>query len=185
MMARQIDLPTHAWRGKNSKLAKNTSLWHFYTAEKNFSRLKKDASGPAETRAYSCVEPNFGIYEDTPRVCALHQIYHKRLCSRFWQTEGKHIIVDLHVPENFVRDNLIGVPKGWLSYATRGTYGDGYIKTPPDQIVTRLNLDRITAVQHAQTNDIQLAVYAGGKVVADWCQANGAVHIPNYRGVDL
>lgn len=182
MMARQIDLPTHAWRGKRAKLAANTSTWHFYTAERNFSALKKDPSTVAETPAYSCVEPNFGIAEDSPRCIALTQIYWKRYCARFWQTEGKHIFVDLHVPENFLNDNLIGVPPGWMAYATRGSYGDGYVRMTADEINRRLDLDLETARSHAGKKHIQMIVYAGGRPAELWCRENGAFFSPNYRG---
>lgn len=179
MMARQFDLPTYPWRGPNAKMVKEAATWHFYEEDRHFTALRKDAEPVIHTPAYTCVEPNFSIAPDTPRALALGTIYWKRNIARYWQTEGKRIIVDLHVPERFVLDNLRGVPHGWKTYATRGTYGDGIRTMTADEIFDRLDLDIAIARKHAGTWDVQFIVFAGGRDVAEWCKRNGAIHSPN------
>ena len=64
--------------------------------------------------------------------------------------------------------NLLGVPKGWKHYATRGYDGK------PEM----LEADYQCAAKHAETSEIVFAVFGGGKATRETCISKGWIHIP-------
>ena len=170
--------PSYAWRGPNAAIAKKARLWHFYTNDMHFSSLKKRHALPLQTIAPALVEPNFSIDGDSVFCVAVTAIYWKRFLARFWQSYGRYIYVDLNVPEKYQELNLIGVPKGWRAYATRGVAGRCNVKP----IETILSEEKELAMNHAESKDILFVVFAGGKAAREWCRENAAHHVDDYRG---
>lgn len=119
MQADRIYPPVQIW-GSVRRTHANQGTWAFYTHDYRFNALWGDPRPVVLSGARVVVEPNFSCYSDTPLVVALWRIYQKRWLARFWQSQGMRIIVDLNVAPQFAEVNLLGVPKGWRIFSTRG-----------------------------------------------------------------
>jgi hypothetical protein len=110
------------------------------------------------------------IYDGTPMAVAIHAIYQKRWASRAWQELGIRILVDLNVPERYLRWNLTGVPRGWRAYATRG-----YRDRPE-------SLRREWSVMREWSEGLgTLLVYGGGRATHEVCrELPGAIWSPDH-----
>lgn len=142
-------------------------LLHFYTEDYRFNAIYKDMSKVLTINPAAVIEPNFSVYNDTPVAFGLQNIYKKRQVGRKLQALGYNLIVDLNVAPKWYNYNLIGVPDGWRSYATRGN----------SDRVNYLDAELDVARKKAGTDDVLFVVYGGGDVCLDWCHANGAVYI--------
>jgi hypothetical protein len=150
----------------------DVGLWHFYVDDSKFSRLWNHPEKPLTSRASAMVEPNFSLLDTSPRWEALYWTGRKRALSRFWQSRGLRIFVDLYVPDVHRADNLLGVPAGYPAYATRGHA----------RKVWALEADYATAEEHAAGNPFLLLVYSGGAGAREWCQGKPcAVFLPHIR----
>jgi len=167
--AGQPDIPFLPWGSEARKKAIGLS-YHFYTDDSRFAGLWSDPTPVVNSRCLNAVEINFSIYDQTPRAVALHRVYMKRWIARWWQSLGIKILVDLNVAEEFADDNLLGVPGGWKSYATRG-YNDRLAAT---------HREYERACRHADSKDIVFVVYGGGKLVKETCKARGWSWFPEY-----
>lgn len=171
------DLPCHAWRSPGSAQMKKAGTIHFYTHDRHFSGLDKDPGKALQTPALSFVELNFSLQETDPLAVGMERIYRKRFAARLWQQHGRYIFVDLHVPDKYTEYNLLGVPRGWRAWATRGGAWGGYTA------IERLDIEIATARSHADSEDIYFVVLGCNiPKVREWCLKNRAVYIPNYRG---
>lgn len=161
-----VDAPFKGW-GSVRRRDRHKGTWHFYTDDYKFSALWKNPDQLVDTCAPSTVEVNFSLGEQTPWAVALYETYRKRWMARYWQDMGIRIFVDLNVPDEHFETNLLGVPVCWRAYATKATD----YKLP----LLRWQADR--AAYHADS-DILLVVYGGGKKVAQACEENNWVHVP-------
>jgi hypothetical protein len=176
LQADAIDQPFLPWGGESkhwriSRQKEFRGTWHFYVADKYFSALKREPELPMKTPAPTLVEPNFSLGDSTPHWLGLHEIGWKRWIARYWQSQGRRILVDLHVPEKFQLTNLIGVPTGWRAYATRAA----------ESRIADLESEHMLAMAHAEVDDpseLVYAVYGGGDRVRDWCRRRSAEWIP-------
>lgn len=88
------------------------------------------------------------------------------------QDRGIRVFVDLNVAQKHIKLNMIGVPKGWRAFATRG-YSDR---------LPGLALEYEIA-QHCAAyagRKPLFVVYGGGSKCRDFCKEVGAVYItPN------
>jgi len=162
LQALACDLPFKAW-GSISRKSRMSGTWHFYTEDYRYEALWRDPSPVANTRCLNVVEPNYSCYDQMARAFALFQIYRKRWLARWWQSLGIRVFVDLNVAERFYDLNLLGVPKGWSAWATRG-------------YTERVNLterEYQIACDHAGTTSILFVVYGGGKAVKQLCMDRG------------
>jgi hypothetical protein len=141
----------------------------FYTDDSRFDGLWSHPYRILETNAVTVVEPNFSIYDHTPVAVGLYQIYRKRVLGRYWQSQGLRLVVDLNVAVGFSIYNLLGVPLGWEAYATRGSELDD------------LDRELTIARKHAGKHYVLFLVYGGGVKVAEWCQSNNAVWVPEHH----
>jgi len=162
LQAKAVDLPFKGW-GSIKRKARMQGTWHFYTEDYRFEALWRDPSPVAYTRCVNIVEPNFSCYDQMANAFALFQIYRKRWLARWWQSIGIHVLVDLNVAEPFYQLNMLGVPKGWLSWATRGY----------TERLDSMEREYQMAVEHAGTTSILFVVYGGGKAVKELCQSKG------------
>ncbi len=157
--------PTHfiKW-GTVSRKHKWQGCIHFYTEDAKFTALYQGnrASQVVESGCDAIVETNYSQNPHMPRAIVLHGIFRKRWLARFWQTQGIRVLVDLNVEHEFFDLALLGVPKGWRSYANRvhrGSY---------EHLDTAYKL----ACQHADSVPLYI-VYGGGKVIQQQCERNG------------
>lgn len=143
---------------------------HFYTDDYRFTGLWDDPTPIVNSACVSVVEVNYSLEAGTPAALALFHIYKKRWISRYFQSKGIRIFVDLNVPPNYGILNLMGIPSGWTAYATRG-YSDGRI----EWLLYQWELAQHTAGD----NTPLFAVYAGGARVEELCKANGWIYLPD------
>ncbi|OPY56064.1 MAG: hypothetical protein A4E49_00298 [Methanosaeta sp. PtaU1.Bin112] len=141
--------------------------WHFYVDDAKFAGISDNPMKPLRALPDALVELNYFTYELLPNALAIGQVFFKRWVSRFWQSKGFNIIVDLNVQPQFSDMNLIGVPEGWKAYATRGS-GD----------LSWLLHDWEVACNHAGEADILFVVYGGGKEVQALSAKHGWHWIP-------
>lgn len=167
MQARAFDQPWAMWGSTKRKTTiKGTYL--FYTEDYRYERLWKDPAPLLRTKCTNAVEPNFSCYENMPAAVALWQVYRKRWIARWWQSYGVRIIVDLNVARNHEGVNLLGVPRGWRVFATRG-YEDRLEDTHREYaIADQIAGDNATPI---------FIVYGGGLAVKEACTANGWIWI--------
>lgn len=169
--AETLDVPVVKW-GTIGRGRPMLGTYHFYTDDYKFERLWADSRPLVRSGCVNAVEPNFSITDSTPYPVALHQIYRKRWLSRFWQTQGIAILVDLAVPPRYRDLGLQGVPSGWRAYATRG-WDDHDC----------LHADYAAACQRAQSADLLFVVMGGGRATRDLCQRMQWLHVPEHRHV--
>ncbi len=171
MQADAFDNPVKLWGGETRR--KLAGTFHFYTADYRFRALWQNPGRVVKAGCVNIVEPNYSVYEQSPLAHAIWQTYRKRWLARYWQHQGIRVFVDLNVSLNYAALNMYGVPKGWLSYATRA-YADR---------VQVLGVEASIAKRWAGTDDILLMVYAGGQGAKKWCMENNALWLPDARDV--
>lgn len=170
--ARFCDLPIRGW-GAIARKDRMRGTWHFYVDDQKMTNLWKHPESVLKTKAVNSVEPNFSTDDQMPLAVGLYRIYQKRWLARYWQESGLDIFVDLNVADKFTEYNMLGVPKGWQSYATSAC--DSRL----DDLVAHANL----AITHADGLPIRFLVYGGLQATADLCGENGWVHVPDARYV--
>lgn len=157
-----VDFPLARWGEHGRKKRAGTVL--FYADDYKFHRLWRDPTQILHTQCATAGEVNFSTHPQAPPAVTLWRIYQKRWLARFWQSHGVRIMVDLNVDPQWSELNMLGVPKGWRAYCTRG-----YNYAIPD--IAR-ELER--AREHAGTQDVLFLVYGGGAAVKAWCEEVGA-----------
>jgi len=160
-----FDLPIESWGAKRRNLKVGT--YHFYTEDKRFNTIWQKPDMVVAAGCVNAVEPNYSVYDQVPRAVALWATFRKRWLARYWQSRGIRIFVDLNVARPYDDLNLLGVPKGWRSYATRG------YESRLEMTAEELDIARA----HAGAMDVLFMVYGGSAKVRDWCNANGAVWV--------
>jgi hypothetical protein len=145
--------------------------WHFYVDDEKFSGVWKHPDSVLKTKCIATVEANFSTDDQMPLALGLYQIYRKRWLARYWQEYGLPIWVDLNVARPYYDYNLLGVPKGWRSYATSAS----------DARIEILEEHAAVAQEHAGGHPIRLLVYGGGENVRAICGERGWVNVPDAR----
>ena len=160
-----FDVPIETWGAKAR--SKKAGTYHFYTEDSRFATIWQRPDMLVKAGCVNVVEPNFSVYDQVPRAVALWATFRKRWLARYWQSQGIRIFVDLNVARPYDDLNLLGVPKGWRAYATRG-YESRLHMTDEELEIART---------HAGTSSVLFMVYGGSAKVRDWCNANGAVWV--------
>lgn len=177
MQPREVTSPVVAW-GSVSRNTRHGGTWCFYVDDARFSSPKLAGQVIASEPA-ACVEPNFTILDSTPRAEALWAVYRKRRIAREWQLAGIPVFVDLHVPAEMLDLAMMGVPRGWRAYATRGVAGR----------VNDVLIEWAAARAFSRVRDFEddisppplFLVYGGGESIRELCtQLPGAVYVPDY-----
>jgi len=172
MQADAIDQPVLCWGGAGSrKIKRHGGTYHFYTEDYRFEALWRDPSPVVNSGCLTVIEPNFSAYDNMPRYEALHQIGRKRWLARWWQMQGLRVVVDLNVGAEHWELNLLGVPDGWRSFATRG-YSDR---------LDQLDSEYRQAERKAGGATPLFIVYGGGKGVEKHCMEHGYLWIREQR----
>jgi hypothetical protein len=142
---------------------------HFYTDDYKFSALWKHPERLVRFGPAAVVEPNYSTWEEQPLAEALWGLLRKRTLAAFWQAQGLRVVVDLDLAGPVVPYALLGVPRGWPSYATRA-HGD--------QGTAALEAQYAMAQQHSGRSDPGWIVFGGRKAVQQLCEARGWLHVP-------
>jgi hypothetical protein len=174
LQADYVDSPFEKWgRTARHRGKSYDGSVHFYTDDYKFTALWKHPEHLPNSGAVSVVEPNFSCGADTPVAVGLYYIYKKRWLSRYWQTCGLRVFVDMNVAEKFDDYNMLGVPQGWKAYATRG-YTEledaiDMLDAAVSIAMTRAGVDR--------PEDLLFVVYGGGLAIRQYCDINGLTFI--------
>jgi len=167
--AKYCDLPFVAW-GTQKRSVGMPGTWHFYVDDYRFKALFDHPENVSKSGCKSVVEPNFSIYQQTPRALSIWEVYRKRWLARFWQSCGIKVFADLNVNHDHMDINLMGIPEGWTAFATRG-YSDRWKDTIREhQIAGEIAGDKVS--------QLLFVVYGGGKLVERMCGDHGFVWIP-------
>lgn len=164
LQARGIEMPLTRW-GKIARSSKMLGTYHFYTDDYKFRALWKDPRNLVNSGCAVIVEPNFSTNDNMPLAVGLWGIYRKRWLARYAQSVGIRVFVDLNVSPKFRELNQLGVPEGWMAFATRA------LSSYSDRIVEDYEIAR------GYSEDPLFVVYGGGKDVERLCQKEGWLHL--------
>jgi hypothetical protein len=167
MQADTVDLPVLCW-GSISRKTRMRGTWHFYTDDYRYDAVWRNPDQILLTNCINAVEPNYSCYQQTPPAVVIWNTYKKRWLARYWQSQGVKIFVDLNVSRQHVEDNLLGIPQGWRSFATRG-YNERMQSTLYEFKIAR---------QIAGKSDILFVVYGGNEQVHELCMQHDWIWIP-------
>lgn len=146
---------------------RGTGTLHFYRDDYKFANIYDHPEKVLQHHPQNIVEPNFSLFNETPPAFGLQAVYKKRWIARAMQERGIGVFVDLNVAQKFIKLNLMGVPRGYNAFATRG-YSD---RIPALEIEYAL-------AQAISGRDRPLFVcYGGGKGCRDFCNRVGAVYV--------
>lgn len=111
--------PLRTW-GNVGRAILHRGTYSLYCDDYRFAGLIKSPDRLLTTKCESAIEPNISVLDDHPLAWTIWATHEKRRVARQWQDAGVSVFVDLCVPRRFTEINLLGVPRGWKSYATRG-----------------------------------------------------------------
>lgn len=136
----------------------------FYEADTKFKNITLEKI--LKQHPQFVVETNESIFDETDITEALSIIKRKRYMSRILQNYGIGIFVDMHVSIRYSKMNLIGVPKGYKAYCTKGTSN-----------IELLEYEYDLARNHAEGDDLIFVVYGGSKKCLDFCKDHAAIYV--------
>ncbi len=164
-----LDFPLFVW----GSVARSTraGTWAFYVDDYRFEALWRAPQRLVDKGSASAFEPNYSVFDDTPKAVAIWATYRKRYLAKYWQERGVRVWVDLCVSHRHSDISLLGVPRGWQRYCTAGF----------DARVGDLDFELRQARRHADGAPFTLAVYGGGKLTQAWCKDRpSVVHVPRW-----
>ncbi len=168
MQAREVSLPFLCW-GEQKRTTNLLGLgtMHFYTDDYRYTALYDHPEQILKANPRNIVEPNYSLFDDMPVSFALQRIYKKRWIARAMQERGIRIFVDLNAAQKFYKLNMLGVPFGWSSFATRGY----------SERINNLEYEYEIARHWAQDNDLLFVIYGGGSSCRHFAQEHGCVYV--------
>lgn len=152
---------------KRTYKMKCTGTLHFYTDDYRFSALYDHPERILSHNPACIVEPNYSLFTDTPIAFGLTAIYKKRWLARMMQEHGIRVFVDLNVAPKYYSINLIGVPKGYKAFSTRGH----------EDRMNQLETEYQIALKIAETDDILFLVYGGGNICREFCKSHHCIYV--------
>lgn len=164
-----IELPLTAW-GADARNKHGITTYHFYVEDYRFEKLFKDPINLLMSGCKQIVEPNCSIHDQTPVAMAMFQIYKKRYLARYFQECGVKVWADLNVSPKFAEYNMLGIPKGYNAFFTRGTEG----------FLHRVQLNLQIAQEISGKKRPNMCVYSGGSEIEEFCRENGLLYITEF-----
>lgn len=166
------ELPFNRW-GTNARKHRVSGTYHFYTDDYRFEGVWQHPEKVVNSGVSTVVEPNFSTNDQMPRAVVLGLVYRKRWLARYWQENGIKVLVDLALDPAHRDLTLLGVPRGWKSYAT-------YTNTINHKIEWIFH-DYQQACKHAGTDEITFVVYGGEKSFINVCREHGWLWFPAHQ----
>lgn len=170
MQATCLEAPFAGW-GTMPRRDKMTGTYHFYVEDYRFEPIWKNPLDVANSACSSIVEPNFSVYDDMPMAVALWQVYRKRWLSRWFQSAGIRVFVDLNISHRHDNLRFLGVPRGWKAYCTRAY--DARL----DEAVKEYE----QALEHSESESILFVCYGGGKRAEELSKQYGWIWYPDQQ----
>lgn len=164
--AGHVVLPFSGW-GAESRQKKGISTYHFYVDDYRFEAIWKDPHKVLLSGCTAVVEPNLSTFDTTPVAWGIMQIYKKRWIARYFQECGIKVYVDLNVSQKFYELNMLGVPKGYNAFATRG-YADRLEYLRKEHEIAQ----RVSGLEIPN-----MIVYGGGQAVREYCTQHSLIYI--------
>lgn len=166
---RGLLLPFAAW-GADSRLRKDIATYCFYVEDYRFEAIWKDPTIVINSGCAAVVEPNLSLFDTTPIAFGLQQIYKKRWIARYYQECGIKVYADLNVARKFRNYNMLGIPKGYNAFATRG-YTDRI-----EYLLEEIEVARqISGLQKPN-----MIVYGGGAKIESIAKENGLIYVEQF-----
>ena len=144
-----------------------SGVLHFYTDDYRFNAVYEHPEKILQHHPSEIVEPNGSLFNETPVSFGLQSIYKKRWIARVMQSKGIRVFVDLNVAQKYYQLNMIGVPRGWSAFATRG-YSDR---------LSNLEFEYNIAKDWAERKKPLFVIYGGGDICRRFAQRNGCIYI--------
>lgn len=166
---RGLLLPFAAW-GADSRLRKDIATYCFYVEDYRFEAIWKDPTIVINSGCAAVVEPNLSLFDTTPIAFGLQQIYKKRWIARYYQECGIKVYADLNVARKFQNYNMLGIPRGYNAFATRG-YTDRI-----EYLLEEIEVARqISGLQKPN-----MIVYGGGAKIESIAKENGLIYVEQF-----
>lgn len=145
-----------------------TGTLHFYTDDKRFTSVYEHPEKIyKQHHPANIVEPNFSLFNETPISFGMQPLYKKRWIARAMQMRGIGVFVDLNVAQKWYQLNMLGVPRGWRAFATRG-YSDR---------LNNLAFELSIATDWALGKAPLFVIYGGGNECRRFAQEHGCIYI--------
>lgn len=157
--------------GADARTKTGVGTYHFYVDDYRFNAIWNNPEKIINSGCQAIVEPNCSLYETTPIGYGIFLIYKKRWIARMLQDFGIEVFVDLNVTEKFHEYNVMGVPKGYNAFFTRGY----------DNRIGALEKDLDIARQISGLEMPNFCVYGGSKKVKDFCIKNSVTYVDNSK----
>ena len=175
MQARALAAPIARWGQKSRHSpSQKTGTFHFYTEDYKFAALWRDPLTILLSHCTTIIEPNFSTNDMLPLAVGIYNTFRKRWLAAYWQKCGVSVIVDLNVASKFDQINLLGVPNGWLAYATRYYQDLGEL-----ELLRQFEIGKAKAGQ----DNILFCVCGGGKESFEICRKHSWLYIPQENHV--
>lgn len=165
-----VQLPFKPY-GADARTKTGVGTYHFYVDDYRFNAIWNDPTKIINSGCQAIVEPNCSLYETTPIGYGIFLIYKKRWISRMLQDYGIDVFVDLNVTEKFQKYNVMGIPKGYNAFFTRGY----------DNRINLLEQELQIAKDISGLDNPNFCVYGGSKKVKDFCNANSLTYVENSK----
>lgn len=162
LQARTLTPPVEKW-GYISRKAKFNGTYQFYTDDYKFSAVWTDPTAIVNSKCIAFTELNYSTHNQMPIAVFLFDLYKKRWISRYCQSYGIQVFVDINVEEIFYPYCLLGVPKGWGAYSVRAN-----VTADKGTEVLQGAVD--LAREHAGDTPLLMLVFGGGKVAQEFCR---------------
>lgn len=140
---------------------------HFYTDDYRFNSVYDHPEKILQHNPYAIVEPNFSLYNESPIAFGLQAIYKKRFIAKAMQERGIRVFVDLNVAQKYYQLNMLGVPRGWAAFATRG-YSDR---------LNNLAFEYSIAKDWAMGKTPLFVIYGGGNPCKQFAREHGCIYV--------
>lgn len=168
MQAQQCTIPFLCFgEQKRTYNLNHSGALHFYTDDYRFNAIYEHPEKILQHNPSEIVEPNGSLFNEMPISFGLQAIYKKRWIARVMQSKGIRVFVDLNVAQKYYQLNMIGVPRGWYAFATRG-YSDR---------LNNLEFEYSIAKDWAEGKKPLFVIYGGGDMCRRFAQRNECIYI--------
>lgn len=157
--------------GADARTKTGVGTYHFYVDDYRFNAIWNDPTKIINSGVQAIVEPNCSLYETTPIGYGIFLIYKKRWIARMLQDFGIDVFVDLNVTEKFQKYNVMGVPKGYNAFFTRGY----------DNRMQALEQELQIAKDISGLENPNFCVYGGSKKIKDFCNKHSLTYVENSK----